>query len=64
MCRVLKQALPTELADKVPDPELTAEVATFKVDNSHAKELLGLKFGNFEDAIGDAARSIAKLLKA
>ncbi len=64
MCRVLRQTLPPELAEKVPDPEATANVETFKVDNTHASEFLGLKFIKFEETIEDTAKSLVKLLKA
>ena len=64
MCRVLKQTLPPKLAAKVPDPEATKKEKTFMVDNSHAKEVLGLKFAGFEETIKGAAESLVKLIQS
>lgn len=61
MCTVLKKHLPPELADNVPDPEATSKVETFIVDNTHAREVLGLEFVGFDETIKDAAGSLVKL---
>ena len=60
ICRILKKALPA-YANKVPDPESTKEVETFKVDNSHAKHELGLDFISLDQTITDNAESLARL---
>ncbi|KAL8783610.1 MAG: hypothetical protein Q9195_009331 [Heterodermia aff. obscurata] len=60
VCKIIKRVLPA-YASKVPDPEATPEVETFKVDNSHARRELGIDFIPLEQTIGDAARSLAGL---
>ena len=60
ICRILKKALPA-YASKIPDPESTEEVETFKVDNSHARKELTMDFIPLDQTISDTAKSLAKL---
>lgn len=60
VCEIIKKVLPA-YAEKVPDPEATERVQTFKVDNGLAKRELGIEFIALEQTIRDTARSLARL---
>ncbi len=63
VCAIIKKALPS-YASKVPDPSLTEKVETFAVDNSHARNALGLHFATLDQTISDTAKSLARLQEA
>ena len=60
VCEIIRKALP-QYASKVPDPKLTEKVKTYYLDNSHARNDLGLHFRALEQTISDTAKSLARL---
>ncbi len=63
VCAIIKKALPT-YASKVPDPSSTEKVETFALDNSHARNALGLHFTPLDQTVSDTAKSLARLQEA
>ncbi|KAL9631482.1 MAG: hypothetical protein Q9164_005869 [Protoblastenia rupestris] len=61
VCEVIRKAVP-KYAGKVPDPKLMENAQTFAVDNSHAKNVLGLGFRPLDETISDTSKSLAMLL--
>ncbi|KAL9057031.1 MAG: hypothetical protein Q9162_002579 [Coniocarpon cinnabarinum] len=54
ICRILREQVP-RLRDKVPDPEQTVKVETFKIDGERAKTELGMKLRPLSESIADTA---------
>ena len=62
VCEIIRKVLPG-YASKVPEPSSTEKVDTFAVDNSHARNDLGMHFTPLDQTIGDTAKSLAKLVE-
>lgn len=62
VCQSLRDALP-DRKDKIPDPEATPRVETFKVDNTRAKTVLGIDFIAKEKVFHDTALSLLEIEK-
>ena len=60
VCEILKKTLP-EYSSKIPEPTSTPKVDTFAVDNSHARDDLGIHFTSLDRTISDTAKSLARL---
>ena len=60
VCEILKKTLP-EYSSNIPEPTSTPKVDTFAVDNSHARDDLGIDFTSLEQTISDTAKSLARL---
>jgi nucleoside-diphosphate-sugar epimerase len=63
VCKLLRELLPDRI-DKIPDPEATPRVETFKLDNSKAKNVLGLDFIGFEKTITDTVKALVAIESA
>ena len=63
VCEIIKKALPA-YASKVPDPSSTEKVETYKVNNEHARKVLGMTFTPLDQTISDTAKSLARLQEA
>jgi nucleoside-diphosphate-sugar epimerase len=62
VCQILRDYLP-DRKDKIPDPEATPRVETFKVDNTKARTVLGIDFIPKEKTFQDAAASLVEIEK-
>ncbi|KAK3167213.1 hypothetical protein OEA41_010339 [Lepraria neglecta] len=60
VCEIIRKALPA-YAGKVPEPSSTEKVPTFAVNNSHARNDLGMHFIPLDQTISDTAKSLARL---
>ena len=52
-----------ERKDKIPDPDATPRVETFKVDNTKARTVLGIDFIPKEKMFQDTAQSLLEIEK-
>lgn len=62
VCQILRDYLP-DRQDKIPDPEATPRVETFKVDNSKTKSELGIDFISKEKTFQDTASALLEIEK-
>lgn len=60
VCEILKKLLP-DYSSKIPDPTSTPKVDTFTIDNSHARNDLGIHFTSLDQTITDTAKSLLRL---
>ena len=60
VCEILKKILP-DFSSKIPEPTSTPKVDTYAVDNSHARDELGIHFTPLEQTISDTAKSLVRL---
>ena len=60
VCEILKNILP-DYSSKIPDPTSTPKVDTYAVDNSHARNDLGIRFTPLDQTITDTAKSLLRL---
>ena len=60
VCEILKTILP-DYSSKIPDPTSTPKVDTYAVDNSHARNDLGIRFMPLDQTITDTAKSLLRL---
>jgi nucleoside-diphosphate-sugar epimerase len=62
VCKILRQHLP-DRKDKIPDPDATERVETFKVDNTKARTVLGIDFIPKEKTFQDTADALIEIEK-
>ena len=60
VCEILKKTLPGH-SSNIPEPTSTAKVDTYAVDNSHARDDLGIHFTSLDQTISDTAKSLTRL---
>lgn len=60
VCEILKKILPG-YSSNIPEPTSTPKVNTFAVDNSHARDDLGIHFTSLDKTISDTAKSLVRL---
>jgi nucleoside-diphosphate-sugar epimerase len=61
VCRILRETLPSDRKDKIPDPEATARAEFYKVDNSRTGKELGMSFTPLDKCVRDTAMSLVAL---